>query len=404
MHEQQRITPLNAPPLSSESSSPEMLHPPGMAVLVAAVHWLTGSCGYLAVEILGGLLDAVAACILYWTVATYFSARVGFTAAMIYALFPPLAYMSTFGKSPEGLQSVFVIGSLACVLQSTRSQGWKAVAWWIGGGSLVGVCAYLRPDYLLVPVALGAGLWLYTRNFWRSVLAAAALQAAALLILLPWAYRNHQLCGRWIFTSTGLGWTLVGGLGENSNPWGIQYLDKYRYIEAQAQGLSSPGCSEADLYFRQVFWEAVTSKPLGYAGVLVKRLPMIVLAPHNFGYSNPMKTGRLVDDVASQGVSVIAGSPWYVLATYWDRLLMGLVGAATSICTAYMVFRERRRFGLIFLLLSPHLYSIGTHWLLHYEPRYVLPSTFSFLVGAAYVLCQGWKDSVPEQGQANATA
>jgi hypothetical protein len=50
---------------------------------------------------------------------------------------------------------------------------------------------------------------------------------------------------------------------------------------------------------------------------------------------------------------------------------------------------ERHRFGLVFFLLSPHLYSIGMDTLIHYVPRHVLPSVSSFLIGLSYVLSRG---------------
>ena len=402
--EHQRITPESVPSVSSDAFIPEMLHPPGMAVLAAAAHLLTSGSGYLAVEIFGGLLDAVAACLLYWLVATFFIARVGFTAAMLYALFPPLGYLSTVGKAPEGLLSVFIISSLACVLQSTRSKGWKRVAWWIGSGSLIGIGSYLRPDYLLMSTALGAGLWLYTRRFWQSVAAAVTLQAAAMLILFPWAYRNHELCGRWIFTSTSVGWTLVNGLGQYDNPWGIVGTDGARGCDAKRQGFSSPASSEADLYFRKVFWNSVKSSPQGYVMSVVKRAPKTINTPP-FGYANPYEKARFSNAMkqGQDGGDGIIANLSYVLTANWDWILRGAVGLAGLLCSIYMLIRERRRFGLVFLLLSPHLYSSGTHVLTHAESRYLVPSVFSFLIGLAYVLCKGWKDVVPEQGPANAT-
>ena len=45
------------------------------------------------------------------------------------------------------------------------------------------------------------------------MLAMAIIQSIVFILLTPWAYRNHEICGRWIFTSTATGWTLVGGLG-----------------------------------------------------------------------------------------------------------------------------------------------------------------------------------------------
>jgi 4-amino-4-deoxy-L-arabinose transferase-like glycosyltransferase len=389
-----RVTPQTAPQIESSKLLPEMLHPPGMALLVAALHRLTGMRVDLFFEIIGMLFDTAAACILYWMVATFLSRRVGFASGLIYAFYPPLAYASTIYRAPEGLLPVFIVASLACVLQSTRSSGKKAALWWILAGAMVGISSYLRPDFLLVPVAYGFSLWLYTRRFWRSMLATATIQLIALIVLMPWAYRNHQVCGRWIFTSTSMGWTLIDGLGTYNNAWGINGLDKYRYIEAKEQGFSSPASSEADLYFQKIFWEDVKSKPWGYMTAVAKRIPLAIIGTQSFGFKNPLKTSRFSHsmDKGKDRFDVVFSKPIYVLKAYWDWLFMGIVGFAGFVCSIIMLFCERRRFGLIFLLLSPHLYSIGAHLLIHYEPRFVLPSMFSFLIGLAYVLTRGWRE------------
>ena len=59
------------------------------------------------------------------------------------------------------------------------------------------------------------------------------------------------------------------------------------------------------------------------------------------------------------------------------------LGFAMFLCTVSMPVREWRRFPLMFLLLTPPLYSIGSHMLTHMEERFLLPSTFCLLLGAA---------------------
>jgi hypothetical protein len=391
----QRITPQSAPVVDSSAFVPETLHPPGMSMLVAAVHWLTGSGADIYIEILGMILDIAAACILCWMVASFFSVRVAFAVGLVYALYPPLAYACTLDRSPEGLMSVFIVGSLACVLLSTRNPTWKGILWWIAAGLLVGLGAYLRPDYLLVPAAFGFSLWLYTRRFWRSMLAGMVMLAIAIALLTPWAYRNHQIFGRWIFTSTAMNVTLYGSLGQFNNPWGIKGPDKYRGMEAKKQGFVSAFYPpEVDLYFQKLFWDAVKSKPWGYAASVAKRLPLAIFSPQTFGFKNPSKTTRF-DEESERGkdrYDVVLSKPVYIVKAYWEWLLMGVIGLAGFLSSLFMLICERNRFGLVLLLLSPHLYSIGMHTLIRYEPRYMLPSMFSFLIGLAYVLSRGWQD------------
>jgi 4-amino-4-deoxy-L-arabinose transferase-like glycosyltransferase len=389
------VTPQTAPQFGEKAFFPEMLHPPGMALLVAAIHWVTGTRADLYFEIIGMLLDTASACLLYWMVLKFFSERIAFTAGLVYALYPPLAFTSTLERASESMMPIFILASLFCVLQSARSLDKKAAIWWFLSGIMLGISAYLRPDYLLVPVAYGFALWIYTRRFWRSMLAMITIQAVALTLLTPWAYRNHQLCGRWIFTSSDTGWALIGGLSEYNNPWHIVGTDEHIIAEAHKQGFYAPESPEADLYFQNLFWQSIRSKPLGYLSSVVKRVPMAILAPQTFGFKNPYKTSRFTDALVEQGkdrYDVILSKPMYVIKAYWEYLLMGAISVAGLLCSLAMLFLERRRFGLVFLLLSPHLYSIGAHLLIHYEPVYVLPSMFSFLIGLAYVLSRGWRN------------
>ena len=398
----QRITPSAALRIDPSTLVPEMWHPPGMAILNAAVHILTGMRVGLPIQLVGAFFDTIAACLVYWIAATFLQPKVGFAAGLLYAFYPPQAASATILQSPEGFQSLFVVGCLACVLQMCRSAGKARLAWCAGAGVLLGVGSYLRPDYLLAPVAMGPALWIYTRQFWRSLFGILAVQLVALLILLPWAYRNHGLCDRWIFSSTAVGGTLVTGLGEYRNPWGLGGTDGDRWAESRAHGFSSPWSPEADLYFREEFWKSITRSPSGYLVSVVKRLPMTLILPQTFGYDNPNKTQRM-GEARKHGrdlFDVIKSQPFYVLAAYWDWLLMGAIGFASLLCSIFMAMREWRQFGLILLLLSPHLYSIGTHILIHSDTRYLLPSMFSFLIGLGYVLSRGWRRSSLTQSAA----
>jgi 4-amino-4-deoxy-L-arabinose transferase-like glycosyltransferase len=388
------VTPQTAPQFGEKAFFPEMLHPPGMALLVAAIHWVTGMRVDLYFEILGMLLDTTSACLFYWMVWKFFSERIAFMAGLIYALYPPLAFSTTLDRLSESYLPILILASLVFVLQSTRGSGRKVALWWLLAGLMVGISSYLRPDYLMVPVAYGFALWIYTRRFWRSMLAMITIQAVALTVLTPWAYRNHQLCGRWIFTSTSVGWTLFAGLGEYNNPWGYIGLDENIAVEAHKQGFYAPESPEADSYFRNLFWQSIRNKPLGYLSAIVKRVPMAILAPQTFGFKNPNKTSRFTDalEQGKDRYNVILSKPLYVIKAYWEYLLMAAISVAGLLCSLLMLFLERRRFGLVLLLLSPQLYSIGVHLLIHYEPRFVLPSMFSFLIGLAYVLSRGWRD------------
>lgn len=382
------ITPENAPKIDHTMFVPEMLHPPGMALLSALIHKITGTKVDIFLEFLGAVLDTIAACLVCYMISTFYHAQVGFITGMIYALYPPLAYASTVGRSPDGLLSVFVIGTLLCVLMSTRHKGMRTYLWCAFAGVLLAGGSYLRPDYLLMPVFVGVAYWIYTRKFWKSFFALIIVQTVALALLMPWAYHNHQLCGRWIITSTSVGATLITGLGENHNAWGFGGLDGDRGREAREQGFISPWCSEADLYFRKVYWDAITSKPLGFVMAILKRLPMGIVSPQLTGFDNPYKTSTFSQamDQGKDRYQTIVNDPLYFIRAHWEMLVIGLFNVTCFLSSLYMVFRDRKRIGIMLLLLSPYLYGFSTHILTHMEPRFLLPCMFSLFMGFAYVI------------------
>ncbi len=389
-----RATPEIAQPLAAEDVRIEMVHPPGMSLLVAGINRVFGIPADVPIQVISILLDSIAAVLIWWVAATFLSARMGVAAGLVYAFFPPLAHAAAASRMPVGMCSFFVIACLVCVLQATRCRAGKALAWYAAAGLVLGLGSYLRPDYLLMPVFMFLGLWAFTRRFFRSAGAMILTQVLAIVTLLPWAYRNHSICGRWVLTSTSVGATLIVGLGEYDNPWGFGGSDVDRAREVKAQGIAHPWSSEGDVYFRGLFWKSVKQKPLAYVMTIVRRVPLVLATPFTFGYENPWKTQHFSEarEAGDDRYQVVKRRPLYVLAAYWDRLAMGGLVLTSILASAFMLIKERRSFGLLLLLFSPHLYSIASHIVTHLEPRFLMPSIFSALIGLAYVLSRGWRD------------
>jgi 4-amino-4-deoxy-L-arabinose transferase-like glycosyltransferase len=383
-----RALPQAAEPLSEGDLRPEMIHPLGMSLLVAAINRMFGIRADIPIQIVGIALDTAAAGIFWWIVTTFLSSPVGLTAGLLYALFPPLANAAIF-KLPDGMLSFFLLACLACTLKATRELGWKALLWNVAAGVCIGLGGYLRPDYVLTPVILFFGLWAYTRYFWRSAVAIGVMQLTVLVLLLPWAYRNYSSCGRWIFTSTSVGATLITGLGEYHNPWGFGAADDDRDREAVTEGLTSAWDCEGDRYFQALFVDSVHQDPGAYILTVVRRLPFVLATPYNFGLENPWKTGIRFPDSRKAGEDrylMVMRRPWYVLAAYWEYLAIGAFTLVGLLSTIVMALKEPSKAGLIMLIVSPHIYSISSHMLTHLEPRFLLPSMFGWLLGLGYLL------------------
>ena len=387
-----RITPDTAGPLPNEGMEFQMLHPPGMSLLVYVVHNIFAMRADVPIQIIGIILDAIAVGLVYWMGCTFFGMRVGFAASLAYSLFPPLIYSSAI-KMPDGLLSVFICGSVACVLKAVHSKGRHEVSWYVASGLILGLGSYLRPDYILMPLFMGLGLWLYTRRFWQSFSAMVLTQVVVFMVLFPWAYRNHGISGRWVFTSSSLGPTLITGLGEFHNPWGFGPLDEDRHEQARLQGFSSAWSPEADHYFRKLFFQSIQQQPMAYLQAVVYRLPLALMPPFDWGYANPYKTQSFTDlrEAGIDRYQAVTRKFKYILKAYWDVLVMSVVSFCNLFFVFVMFFKERKRFGLILLLLTPHIYSILSHILIHMQPRLLLPSIFCWLIALGYVLARGWR-------------
>jgi len=378
-----------APPLPKTDIHPEMLHPPGMAIMIAGFHRLLGIPADLPMQMAGLLMDSAAAVLLCWLVAQALSPQIGSAVGWVYAFFPPVAYGAASSRTPEGMMGIFIIGATTCVWMAMFRGKNRWLLWSVSAGLVLGLGTYFRPDYLLLPVALGAGAWAMSRQFWFSMRNLVLVQLITLAVMLPWAWRNHELSGRWIFTSTSTGATLVTGLGEFKNPWGLGGADADRGTEAAAQGFGSPWSAGADAYFRGFFWRSVKEHPLGYVKTIVKRIPFALAPPLDFGLQNPFKTKSFNDLRGQEGedrYAVVKSQFGHTLLSYADVLAMSGVCLFALVADLFMFWRERRRWGLCFFLFSPHLYALGTHLLTHFEPRFLLPSIGFLLIGYGYLV------------------
>jgi 4-amino-4-deoxy-L-arabinose transferase-like glycosyltransferase len=390
-----RVTPEIAGALAVSDVRAETLHPPGTALLIAGINRLFGTPADLPLQLIFLVIDSVTAVLVGWVALVALGRRIGFASGLAYALFPPSAYMA-IAKLPTGIVAVFIAGSLACALQGVRRPGRGSWRWYAASGCVLGLGGYFRPDYALMPIFLGLALWAHSRRFWRSVGAAALMQAAVFAVLLPWAYRNHAIFDRWIFTSTSAGGTMINGLGAFRNPWGFGPLDEDRHQEAAAVGIDNAWSPEGDEYFRKVFLRSIREHPGGFVMSVIYRLPAAFATPYDFGFENPWRT-RAFTELRREGqdrYSFFRENPGYVLLAYGDNLLSGLLSLFCLGCTLLMVRAERRHLGLVLVLLSPHLYSIAVHVTAsHMQPYYLLPSMFCWLISVGYVLAGGRRAS-----------
>ncbi len=152
-----------------------------------------------------GILAAIYPCLFIYDGWLYTESLYIFClTACVYALFRLQLQYTQFSKKSPGEKRW-----LNCVWQVLRHHRWALLC-----GLLIGLAALARPNgiFLLGLVVLWAILIILAKiQSWKPVLRDTALIACiALILVLPWSYRNYQVSHSFVLVSTGMGEVLAG--------------------------------------------------------------------------------------------------------------------------------------------------------------------------------------------------
>jgi 4-amino-4-deoxy-L-arabinose transferase-like glycosyltransferase len=178
--------------------------PPGYPLALAA---LCSAGGHLRAGIALQIWLGVLTPVLVWLIGRRVSSEsVARVAALFMAVYPThVAYSALWLSEPLSTAAI-----LAATLLLLRAPDGPSAVSALVAGALFGCAALTRP--LLLPLVVAIPLW----QLWqgphprRGVVRAALLMFGAVLVLGPWAFRNHQVLGRWSLSSTGAHNFLLG--------------------------------------------------------------------------------------------------------------------------------------------------------------------------------------------------
>ena len=189
---------------------------PGYPLFLAA----TGANVRIA-RVAQAILDTTTVLAVFLLARRWLSPRACLVASVLIALNPFLVYFTSLILTETLFTTMLAWGML--LITSSRTLPWLA------GGVLLAASVLVRPGALPLPVILGllgavAGATALNHRprppyqRWRgwSLPAGTSMIVLTLLVLLPWALRNHRVVGRWIWTSTNAGITRYDGFNPDA--------------------------------------------------------------------------------------------------------------------------------------------------------------------------------------------
>lgn len=245
---------------------------PGFPALLAVSMKLFGESPFAARCVLA-LIGTAACAAVYGLARTLFDERVGLFACGLAALSPVMVGFSVLLLSETLFALLLTIGVCCAAKWLGGSEGgrWKAeggrqkaegsektaLAWALATGILIALATLVRPSWLLAgplfaALAIACGPSRRQRAFESAVLLLGLFGT-----LLPWAWRNHNVCGHWVFTTLWSGPSLYDGLNPEANgDSNMTFFDRDDLM--RSRGMTE---WEVDQHYRQAAWQYAREHP-----------------------------------------------------------------------------------------------------------------------------------------------
>lgn len=265
-------------------------HPPGYAVLMAAVTLIFGEPD-APLRLAQIIIAAAQAVMIVLIAAELLPGALSIVAGLITAFSPHLAYYSIF-LSPDSLAVFPILISVYLIIRASKQPRLISI---IGAGILLGVSCWLRPNGLFLSLFFSlAALVLFQQG--RRLRYAIALTVACVVVIAPITLRNWIVYDRIIPLSIGSGVTLVEGIAEydKQGRFELPILDPDVLVKEvewygrpdYGQNLYYPDGIERDQARFARGFSVVRSNPAWFAGVMLRRM-VFMLRYNDFRLENP---------------------------------------------------------------------------------------------------------------------
>ncbi|HYG97473.1 MAG TPA: hypothetical protein VD741_10250 [Solirubrobacterales bacterium] len=367
------------------ATQPSSNYSPGLPLFVAGLYGVTGgdherlarlvlaligSLSVLFAYLLGRRLGKIQRSLKKSPLRGQDSASAEFWPALLgaaaVAVYPALLEYQGMLMSEPMAAALLSGGVLALLWAWDEGAGWSR---WLLPGALLGALALVRPEYLAIAL-LVAGV-VFAReavaDWRRSLLRAAVLCAALVVVIAPWTIRNVVAHDRFVPISTGGGQVLFAGtylpsdgdpekvgaevVAENPDLFRPQDADHLRLeqILARLAADRHPGM-ETDQALsklgKEQLWDGVTEEPVEYAGFVATKVWRIwSQGPRDVMREPAWKALHWL--LVASGLLGLGILAW---RRRWEALLLGTIFLAITALSALLVASPRRVLVLVPLL------------------------------------------------------
>lgn len=380
---------------------PESFRLPGYPFFLYIFTFIPGT--YITAMVVQMILSAASCVLLFFLGKKFLSEKVGFVGAILFSLEPTSILFSTTIMSDTLFVFLLLLG-IYLLLQNPKRLSWS-LALSFAAGILFGYAVLVRVmAQFLIPCLLMAYLFIFRKDLFplkKTFIRFALVVVGALLVLLPWALRQHY----WFNT-----YTLSSTQYINFTQYNLVYFYAYQhgitpqeaqhvYSDPILYPFGSPGFNSLlnEPIFKQQMREGLEGNILPYAQFhLIKTLPFFIndsLRDINrmIGIFPPSSSQINFTDLL---IKKDFGSIFNYFKNPQPTLWMLLVGSSIWIAVSLLCFfvfvysaiKKRREFWFIVLCLGVILY-FGVLSSPVIQPRYRMPAApFMLLLAAEGVM------------------
>ena len=287
--------------------------PPGTSLLLAATYWAFSEHQFIYLRILQAIIDSFGCVFLFLIGKELFSTRIGLISGFLYAIWIPIAYISTWPLQDALMPFITLVCFYFFVLGVRK----RKVRFYIISGLIAGVGCYFQPSLLLLPIILGIGLFIYE---WRKISVreniviftktTLVMMVMLLIVITPWTIYNYNVSNKKYIGIREVPWQGIWeGFGEVDNPFGAVLDDAVTHQQIKEELGYDPGSftPEAQAIFKEKVLNAIKGQPGWWVSTVLRRIP------RSFIYFDQIQLRRLPTP---------DNTPWYA-EKRWISFVLG---------------------------------------------------------------------------------